>query len=231
MPKSALMFGSIGSIVESSDIQRRAYNQALKEAGLDWEWDRDTYAELLNQSGGKERLSMLASATHAALSAEKIERIHARKTEIACEELVSKGIKLRPGVSELIKFAKGQGTKLAFVTSTYQPNIDAIFEAAGAALAASDFDYIGSRSDVTQGKPAPDAYLNALAKLGVSAADAVAVEDTANSVMSAKRAGLFVIATPGEVTANQDFWQADLLAGSLLGPDGALDPRVRASLQ
>ena len=51
MKKAAVLFGSIGSIVESSDIQRRAYNQALREAGLNWEWDRDTYAELLTQAG------------------------------------------------------------------------------------------------------------------------------------------------------------------------------------
>ena len=59
MKKAAVLFGSIGSIVESSDIQRRAYNQALREAGLSWEWDLDTYAELLTQAGGKERLAML----------------------------------------------------------------------------------------------------------------------------------------------------------------------------
>ena len=40
MPKTILMFGAIGALMETSDIQRRAYNQALKEAGLGWEWSR-----------------------------------------------------------------------------------------------------------------------------------------------------------------------------------------------
>ncbi len=230
MPKAALMFGSIGSIAETSDIQRRSYNQAMKEAGLDWQWDRDTYADLLSQAGGKERLSMLSAATGAKLSAEQIEKIHARKTELACAEVASGDVQLRPGVAALVKVAKEKGLKLAFVTTTYQPNIDAIFKAAGDSLSASDFDHIVSREDVKHGKPAPDAYQAALAALGVAAADALAIEDTAVSVMSAKRAGLEVVATPGAITAEQDFWQADLVVENLADRNGVLDQRVVALL-
>lgn len=230
MAKQALLFGSIGSIAETSDIQRRAYNQALKEAGLDWQWDTDTYAELLNQAGGKERLSMLAAATGARLSTDQVERIHARKTELACQELRNGRVGLRPGVKELINAAKDKGMKLAFVTTTYQPNIDATFAAAGDQLSASDFDHIVSRDAVEHGKPAPDCYLTALKALGVEAGDALAVEDTANSVMSAKRAGLEVIATPGQMTAGQDFWQAELVVDNLADAGGKLDQRVIALL-
>jgi HAD superfamily hydrolase (TIGR01509 family) len=229
MPKTALLFGSIGSVVETSDIQRRAYNQALQEAGVHWVWDRETYAELLEQAGGKERLSMLASATGAILSAEQIEKIHARKTEIACEEVVRAHVSPRPGVSELIRLGKERGMKLAFVTTTYRPNIDAIFEAAKPALSEEDFDAVVARVDVTHPKPAPDAYLFALRELGVEPSDALAIEDTAASVMSAKRAGLTVVATPGELTSGQDFWQADIVLDAL-ATAGTLDERVLALL-
>lgn len=229
MPKTALLFGSIGSVVETSDIQRRAYNEALHEAGLNWVWDRETYCELLTQAGGKERLAMLASATGADLSAEQIEHIHARKTEIACEELVRSHVSLRPGVAELIKLGKERGMKLAFVTTTYRPNVDAIFEAAAGALSPQDFDYIVARTDVEHGKPAPDAYLLALKQLGVAPSEALAIEDTANSVMAAKRAGVTVVATPGELSAGQDFWQADVVVGAL-STSGAIDNRVLALL-
>lgn len=230
MAKTALMFGAIGAIMETSDVQRRAYNQALKEAGLNWEWSRDVYAELLNQSGGQERLTMLAAATGTRLSAAQIDAIHARKTQIACEELVSTPMSPRPGVTALIALAKTRRMKVAFVTTTYQPNIDAIFKAAGALLPAADFDYIASRSSVVHGKPHPEAYLTALAHLNVAAADAIAIEDTAVSVMSAKRAGLVVVATPGDITAGQDFWQADLVVKSLLTVGDTLDARVVALL-
>ena len=230
MPKTILMFGAIGALMETSDIQRRAYNQALKEAGLGWEWSPGVYAELLNQSGGQERLSLLVAATGAGLSAAQIEAIHARKTVLACQEMVSRRLRLRPGVVELIALAKSRGMKLAFVTTTYQPNIDAIFEAAGDMLRADAFDYTASRSCVVHGKPHPEAYLAALTHFGVGPDTALAIEDTAVSTMSAKRAGLQVVATPGEITSGQDFWQADLVAQSLLADDGALDARVVALL-
>ena len=225
MSKSALMFGSIGAVVETSDIQRRAYNQAMREAGLSWQWDRDTYADLLKQAGGKERLAHLANATGAELSRDRIEQIHARKTEIAAAEVANKPAALRPGVAALVKLAKERGMKLAFVTTTYKPNIDAIFQAAGDKLSVADFDAIISRDDVAKGKPAPDAYDKALGALGVKPEDVLAIEDTANSVMAAKRAGIAVVATPGEITADQDFWQADLVLPSLAA-DGGVDRRV-----
>jgi HAD superfamily hydrolase (TIGR01509 family) len=225
MAKTTLMFGSIGTLVESSDIQRIAYNDAMREAGLDWHWDRDTYADLLMQSGGKDRLAHLAAATNNRLSLDTIDRIHARKTELACARMLDQGVKLRPGVAATIAVAKQRGMKLAFVTTTYQPNIDAVFACAGDTLSAEDFDYIGSREKVEHGKPAPDAYLAALEALGAMPQQALAVEDTALSVMSAKRAMIDVVATPGALTSAQDFWQADLILDNL-GDDMAVDSRM-----
>ena len=230
MHKTTLMFGSIGTLMETSDVQRRAYNQALQEAGLDWVWTRDVYAELLNQSGGQDRLKMLASATGTPLSQLQIERIHGRKTDIACQELAANPTPLRPGVAELLQWAKARSMKLAFVTTTNQANIDAIFQSAGAALVKSDFDYIGSNTQVEHGKPWPEAYLTALQRLGSAAGEALAIEDTAVSVMAAKRAGLQVVATPGAISGGQDFWQADLVCSSLLDAGGRLDADVLALL-
>jgi HAD superfamily hydrolase (TIGR01509 family) len=230
MAKAAILFGSIGSIAETSDIQRRAYNRALAEAGIPWQWDRETYAELLTQAGGRERLAHLSAATGANLSPDQIESIHQRKTEIACAEIASGKVTLRPGVIELIELAKERGMKLGFVTTTYRPNIDAIFEAAGEKLSSDTFDVIVSRADVEHGKPAPDAYRVALEALALAPADALAIEDTATSVMAAARAGLPVIATPGEITKGQDFWQADVVVESLADSGGRLDSRVVAFL-
>ena len=223
--KTALLLGSIGTVVETSDIQRLAYNQALKEAGINWTWDRAVYSELLSQSGGKERLSMLASATGVNLSKAEIATIHTRKTQLAGEALMIARPSPRPGVAALIALAKERNMKIAFVTTTYRENIDAIFAATGE-LSFGDFDYVGTRDDVEQGKPAPDAYFAALAKLGVDAAHALAIEDTAISVMSAKRAGIEVVATPGDLSGGQDLWQADLIVDNIANASGAIDPLI-----
>ena len=220
MAKTTLMLGSIGVIVESSDIQRQAYNDAMREAGLKWQWNRDTYADLLLQTGGKERLAHLAAATSTDLPQDVIDQIHARKMVLACARMVSQGVKLRPGIAALAKLAKSRGMKLAFVTTTYQPHIDAVFACAGAELTADDFDYVGVHGKVALGKPAPDAYLAALTALGAKAEDALAFEDTAISVMAAKRANIDVVATPGAISVGQDFWQADLVVANLANGAG-----------
>ena len=48
----AVLFGSIGTLIETSDIQRKSFNLAFKKAGLDWYWGRETYCILLKKSGG-----------------------------------------------------------------------------------------------------------------------------------------------------------------------------------
>ena len=45
----AILFGSIGTLIETSDLQREAFNQAFKEAGLDWYWDQEDYTKLLKK--------------------------------------------------------------------------------------------------------------------------------------------------------------------------------------
>lgn len=226
MTKKAILFGSIGSVAETSDIQRRAYNQALKEQGVDWEWSPETYSKLLASSGGKERLSLLSTATGADLSDARIEAIHARKTEIACDEIRRRDdIGLRPGVAALAHHAKQEGMKLGFVTTTYRPNVEAILSLNKAGFSESDLDVIVVREDVSDGKPSPEAYQVALDRLGVAAEDAIAIEDTRNSLLSAMRAGLKVVVTPGAFTSNQNVSEADLKL-SALGVGENLDHRV-----
>lgn len=230
MPVTTLLFGSIGVVAETSDIQRRAYNRALAEAGLGWDWDRETYSELLNQSGGKDRLAMLAAATGTPLTPAAIDAIHARKTEIACAEVVARRVAPRPGVVALLRLARERGLRTGFVTSTYRANIEAILTAAAPALTAADFDVVIGRDDVAAGKPAPDAYRTALERLGAHPEAALAIEDTASSVIAARRAGIAVVATPGELTGNQDLWAADLVVPALADAGGVIDPRVLAML-
>ncbi|MEM1086839.1 MAG: HAD-IA family hydrolase [Pseudomonadota bacterium] len=205
----AFLIGSIGVVAETSDIQRRAYNQALKEAGLDWHWDVERYKMLLQQNGGRDRLRRLSVEKDAGLSEEEVLKIHARKTDIACEEIMSKGVPLRPGVADLIDLAKTKGSKLAFVTTTYRQNIDAIAKGGRPSLDLTDFEVVMTTDDVKKTKPHPEVYIKALNALGLSAGDCLAIEDSETSLQSAKQAGIKTIVTPGLFTQQQDFSLAD----------------------
>jgi beta-phosphoglucomutase-like phosphatase (HAD superfamily) len=68
---------------------------------------------------------------------------------------------------------------------------------------------------VPNAKPEPDLYLAVLECLGVRASEAIAIEDSSNGVLAAKRAGLRCVAIPNSITAGLDLGQADLLLGSL----------------
>lgn len=217
MTPTALFIGSIGVMAETSDIQRRAYNQALKEAGLDWEWDKETYRELLTDSGGVKRLSRLNQEKEANLSDEEIKKIHARKTELACQEIVNNKTSLRPGVAETIAKVLEQGIKVALVTSTYQENIDAIAKAAGDDLPLDKFAAVMTRDDAENNKPAPDVYLAALKRLSVDSSEVIAIEDSQPSLHAAKQAGIYTVVTPGKFTNQQDFSEADQKLSSLEG--------------
>ena len=58
----ALFFGSIGSIVETSELQRQAFNEAFAEHGLGWHWDQATYQGLLSLGGGDNRIASYAQS-------------------------------------------------------------------------------------------------------------------------------------------------------------------------
>ena len=56
----SIIFGSIGTLVETSDIQRKSFNKAFKKLSLNWHWSVDEYKKLLENSGGENRLSKYA---------------------------------------------------------------------------------------------------------------------------------------------------------------------------
>ena len=52
----AILFGSIGTLVETSELQRQSFNLAFREVGLDWYWNTATYCKLITEPGGMKRI-------------------------------------------------------------------------------------------------------------------------------------------------------------------------------
>ena len=209
MKPKAILLGSIGVVAETSDIQRRAYNTAFKEAGLDWVWEVPVYKDLLLQNGGRDRLARLGQKANIGLSDDAVVAIHARKTELACDEIEKLGVPLREGVDDLLVRAKKSPLFLAFVTTTYRRNIDAILRGSQPQIGLADFNLVLCTEDVTKTKPDPEVYELTLKRLGLSANECLAIEDSETSLAAAKSAGIPTLATPGAFTAEQDFSSAD----------------------
>ncbi|MEM9871536.1 MAG: HAD-IA family hydrolase [Pseudomonadota bacterium] len=204
----AILLGSIGTIIESSEIQRAAFNDAFKTFELDWHWDRDSYTSMLTASGGKDRVQTYAASRHQAVDADAI---HAKKTALFQAALSNSLPELRQGVPDVISHAQSTGCRLGFVTTTEKQTVDLIANSVGQKLGLT-FDIVTFRMPSRPGKPDPAVYLDALARLEVAAQDAIAIEDNADGVTSAKAAGIQTIGFPGENTRADDLRAADCAA-------------------
>jgi HAD superfamily hydrolase (TIGR01509 family) len=212
MTVKAILFGSIGTLVETSDFQRRAFNQAFAQARLDWNWDTETYARLLTKSGGQERIQNFADERSITVNSHQL---HQHKTVFFNNLLANEHLPLRPGVRGIIDYAKMHDIRLAFVTATSRANIDATFLTLGDQISRKDFAFIGDVSMVSAPKPNPDIYKRALADLNLDAHNCIAIEDTATSMHAALAAGLRCIAFPGAYAKAHDFTDALLITQNL----------------
>ena len=105
---------------------------------------------------------------------------------------VRREIPWRPGARELLADCRAAGAPTALVTMSWRRFATEVVEA----LPPSSFDVLVVGDDVTRGKPHPDPYLLAAERLGVDAADCLAVEDSPTGVASALAAGCTVLAVP-----------------------------------
>ncbi|KZE98188.1 MULTISPECIES: HAD-IA family hydrolase [unclassified Rhodococcus (in: high G+C Gram-positive bacteria)] len=216
---SAILFGSISTLVDTSELQRRSFNEAFAAHDLNWNWSREDYRAMLGSNGGADRISEYASDTGTEVDAAAV---HATKSEIFQRLIGESDVKTRPGVADTIDSAKANGMKVGFVTTTSRENIDALLAALSPELTADSFDVIVDASSVDAGKPDPASYEFALKSLGENASDSVAIEDNAGGVQAAVAAGITCVAFPNENTAGTEF-------GSATDTVDALDPEsVRA---
>jgi len=202
MKYKALLFGSIGTLIESSDIQRTSFNEAFKEAGLDWYWDEQDYRNLLKKSGGTKRVEDFAEKNNVNVNASQIRN---RKTEIFSSYIIKNKQKLRKSVYEIINFCKKNNIKLSLSTSTTINNVEAIFESLSDQITREDFDFIGNKSLVKYEKPNPEIYKVTLEYLNIEASDCIAIEDTEESSQSAINAGIKCIGFPGDFHLDDNF--------------------------
>lgn len=215
MRPAALIFDVDGTLAETEEAHRRAFNETFSEAGLGWHWSRETYADLLRTTGGKERMRVWRAAMGDGPTDDEIAALHRAKTARYGGIVARGGLALRPGVAELAAAARARGQRVAVATTTNTPNVEALCQACWNQPANRVFDVIAAGDEVAAKKPAPDVYLLALERLGLRPADAVALEDSRNGVLSARAAGLPVIVTPSAYTASDDFTGADAVIPDL----------------
>lgn len=204
---AALIFDVDGTLAETEELHRQAFNHAFVRHRLDWRWDRAVYKDLLRVTGGKERMRAYHARLGIAssLSDADIASLHRIKTAHYAGLIETGCCPLRPGVAELLSAAKARGQRLAIATTTSHGNIDALLSPALGTRWAADFDAIVAGDDVRHKKPAPDVYLQILARLQLDPSDCVAIEDSANGLIAASRANIPVLITRSMFFRDDDF--------------------------
>ena len=226
MPLEALIFDVDGTLAETEELHRHAFNETFAAFGLDWIWPPDLYRHLLKVTGGKERIGHYVEVWQpqgGATAVAQLAELHADKSRRYTQFVAAGALAPRPGVLRLIQAARAENVKLAIATTTDPANVEALLKASFAPDASSWFSVIGAGDVVPAKKPAPDIYRFVLDRLGCDASACIAFEDSENGVRAARAAGLTVVATPSLYTDADDFSAASAVLSDL----GEADARFR----
>ena len=140
------------------------------------------------------------------LAKEVLDRRIDRRTELVLANEVL------PGVVEHLDAARERGLKLGVASSSTGEWVRGHLLRLGIL---DRFQCVRCRDDVAEPKPEPDLYVAVLDCLGVMPEEAVAIEDSPNGVLAAKRAGMRCVAVPNSITEGLDLTHADVRLGSL----------------
>lgn len=221
----ALLFDVDGTLADTErDGHRPAFNKAFREAGLDWDWGVELYADLLTVTGGKERIRYFVENYLPDFNPPEglgafAARLHQRKTHFYLDMLQLGEIPLRNGVARLLREARAAGLRLGIATTTTPENVTYLLEATLGKEAIAWFECIAAGDIVPKKKPAPDIYLYAMQQMGLQPEECLAFEDSDNGIRSAVAAKLKTIVTVNDYTREHDFSQATLVLDQFGEPD------------
>ena len=181
----AVVFDLDGVIVDSEHVWDEVREELARERGGRWH-DR-AQTDMMGMSSPEWSRYMHdvigLPESPAEIDAEVVRRMLDRYTE---------QLPLVDGAVEAVSRMAGS-FRLALASSSNRPVIDAVLEVSGLAPL---FEATVSSEEVGRGKPAPDVFLEAAARLAVAPEHCAAVEDSGNGIRAAHAAGMRVLAIP-----------------------------------
>jgi HAD superfamily hydrolase (TIGR01509 family) len=182
---AAVCFDLDGVLIDSEGAWDAARRSIVREAGGAW---RPGATEAMMGMSSREWSAHLHDELGVALEPAQI-------SDRVVERLLAqyeRELPLLPGAVTTVR-ALAEHWPLGLASSSNRPVIDAFLALSGLA---DLFAATVSGDEVARGKPAPDIYLAATAKLAVDPHQTAAVEDSSNGLRAASAAGMIVIAIP-----------------------------------
>lgn len=186
MPLSAVIFDFDGVVIDSHEAHERSWFALAEELGKTL--TRETFVFTFGQRN-ESILPFLGWAEEG--DRERIQQLGDRKESLYRDILRAEGIVPLPGVMALLEELRANGIPCAIGTSTPRANVECVLEITGLG---SFFTDIAASEDVSRGKPDPEVFLKAAAKLGAEPATCVVIEDAHVGIRAAKAAGMKAVA-------------------------------------
>ncbi|MDY6212967.1 MAG: HAD family phosphatase [Schaalia hyovaginalis] len=183
----AVVFDFDGLLVDSETLFHRVYAEILADHGHPF--TRNDYSA--GYAGRPVPAIARAFVTDFKLplsSEEVARRIHADEAALRAE-----GVPLKPGARELLDHLKARGYRIGVASSSQRPRAMSVLEQHGLVdfFAASAF-----AEDISRGKPDPEVFLLAAARLGIDPSECLVLEDSTMGIEAAVNAGMRVICIP-----------------------------------
>jgi mannitol-1-/sugar-/sorbitol-6-/2-deoxyglucose-6-phosphatase len=186
-PPHALIFDMDGVLIDSEPLWHEAEIASAGEAGLVL-----TPEDCLRTTGLRVDEAVAYWCERHPYLAPRRELLVASTLDRLVDLVTRRGMP-KPGVDEVLDFARSRGLRLALASSSPYRVIHAVLDALGLHSA---FEVIHSAEEEARGKPDPAVYLTTARKLGIEPERCIAVEDSPNGLLSAKAAGMKCIVVP-----------------------------------
>jgi HAD superfamily hydrolase (TIGR01509 family) len=200
-----LVFDFDGLILDTEAPVYDAWQEIYGEHGLALAFDK--WAECIGTADTFDPCEDLEALLGRRLDAESLRRRHRAR----CDDLIVTQ-PLMAGVREYVEDARRLGLALGIASSSSRAWVEGHLVRLGLR---EHFGIVRCADDVPRVKPDPALYLAVLDAAGVRAQEALALEDSPNGVLAAKRAGMACVAVPNPLTAGLDLGAADLTLRSL----------------
>lgn len=190
-----VLFDMDGVILDTEKLYTRFWKEAAQSLGFPMTHEMALGMRSLSREMGERQLK--------AYLGEEVDYQKVRDTriEMMTAFINENGVELKPGIHELLDFLKEKGIKTSIATSSPLDRTKEYLSQVGLVDA---FDELVSGHMVPHGKPAPDIYLYAAAKLGLRPEECLVIEDSSTGLLAGMRAGGIPVMIPDQDQPNDE---------------------------